>query len=535
MRKGTNKEEIFKYLKQQCELQLKDSEETKGCDTIKIAEALNIKRTNVSKALNELYSEGLVIKIKGKPVLYAVNFNKNTSKLSLNFERLIGSEKSINKAIQQAKAAMLYPPRGLYTLILGETGVGKTMFAELMHRFAIENGVLPPSAPFITFNCADYANNSQLLLAHLFGAKKGAYTGLDRDSKGLVEKADNGILFLDEVHRLPPEGQETLFYLMDKGEFSALGDASNVKKSDVLIICATTENIDTSLLTTFTRRIPITITIPPLRERTFEERYELVCEFLKAESARIGRDIIVTPNSLRGLLLYNCTGNVGQLKSDIQIGCANAFLKWISKREKQIKLHSEDFADYVKEGLNHYEINKEVINSIIEENKMLSFSPTGIEEIADSTSITNKSHLNNNCEIVVVVAMHGRNTASSMVEVAQRLVGYSNIYAYDMSLDKSSVEAYNELKDLIVNKNREAGVLLLVDMGSLKMYGELIERETNIKVRVIEMSSTITVIECAIKAQIEKNIDDIWYSVNDNNIKFYNTAVQPMLDVYRKR
>ncbi|ERI94402.1 Sigma-54 interaction domain protein [Clostridiales bacterium oral taxon 876 str. F0540] len=685
MKKRTNKEEILRYIEEKCKQQLEKNEKTIGCDTNEIAEKLNIKRTNVSKILNDLYQEGLIIKIKGKPVLYSLNFNKKASKFGVSFDNLIGADKSLKKAVQQAKASILYPPRGLYTLLLGETGVGKTMFAELMHRFAVENCILPSNAPFITFNCADYANNPQLILAHLFGAKKGSYTGSDKDRVGLVEKANNGILFLDEVHRLPPEGQETLFYLMDKGEYTPIGDVDNVRKSSVLIICATTEDVDTSLLATFTRRIPINITIPPLRDRTFEERYELICEFLKIESARIGREIIVSPNSLRCLLLYNSPGNVGQLKSDIQLGCANAFLKCVSRKEKNIRLHSTDFTAQVKQGLILYKNYSDQIDKIVDGSKRLSFSAAGIEEILEidktklpdnfyeeiedriqelqergvdeedinvlmsleienyfrelvgdtqrqvnkeelsklvdkkiidlveeflsyagvklgkvfpnktfyglclhiSSSIerlkSGKKVINHNLKRIieenkeeyvlalnfatklekkfniklpvdevgfiamfltlgknsdseessvpiVVVAMHGRHTASSMMEVAQKLVGAYNIYAYDMSLDKNAKEAYQELKDIIVKNHRGAGVLLLVDMGSLKMFGNLIEEETGIKIKVLEMASTITVIECARKSLIEKDIDNIWYSVNESHSNFFNSSLHSLTE-----
>ena len=105
------------------------------------------------------------------------------------------------------QASILYPPNGINCLILGETGVGKSMFAYLMHEYAIEMQVKNIDSPFITFNCADYSNNPQLLTSQLFGVKKGAYTGAEIDKIGLIEKANNGILFLDEIHRLPPEGQ----------------------------------------------------------------------------------------------------------------------------------------------------------------------------------------------------------------------------------------------------------------------------------------------------------------------------------------
>jgi transcriptional regulatory protein LevR len=103
--------------------------------------------------------------------------------------------------------------------------------------------------------------------------------------------------------------------------------------------------------------------------------------------------------------------------------------------------------------------------------------------IAMFLTLGKNSDTEESCIPIVVVAMHGRHTASSMMEVAQKLVGAYNIYAYDMSLDKNAKEAYKELKEIIVKNHRGAGVLLLVDMGSLKMFGNLIEEETGIKIK----------------------------------------------------
>ena len=82
---------------------------------------------------------------------------------------------SLKIAIEKAKASILYPPNGMHTLLLGETGVGKSMFASLMHEYAIEVEQLPKDAPFIVFNCADYANNPQLLLGNYLGLKRSLY------------------------------------------------------------------------------------------------------------------------------------------------------------------------------------------------------------------------------------------------------------------------------------------------------------------------------------------------------------------------
>ncbi|MCJ0576921.1 sigma 54-interacting transcriptional regulator, partial [Enterococcus cecorum] len=138
-----------------------------------------------------------------------------------------GSDISLKDSINKAKAALFYPGNGLPILITGKTGVGKTYFVEKMYEYALKKEVISENAPFITFNCADYADNQQLLLSQLFGYKKGSFTGAESDKDGIVQAADNGFLFLDEVHRLSSKGQEMLFYLMDKGEYKRLGETNN--------------------------------------------------------------------------------------------------------------------------------------------------------------------------------------------------------------------------------------------------------------------------------------------------------------------
>ena len=80
----------------------------------------------------------------------------------------------------------MYPPNGLHTLIVGPTGAGKSLFAHKMYEFAKQMGVIEGGSDFITFNCADYSNNPQLLFSQLFGYTKGAFSGADCDKPGLV-------------------------------------------------------------------------------------------------------------------------------------------------------------------------------------------------------------------------------------------------------------------------------------------------------------------------------------------------------------
>jgi transcriptional regulator with AAA-type ATPase domain/transcriptional regulatory protein LevR len=380
-----------------------------------VAVQAQVDRTNASRDLNLLVQEGMVERIPGRPVLFVVKTllvgvgagltnesNENGSRRGVqlglpdeyshaaaparssygsrrvdtqplkvtrepgkpaaiaasvqvgavvtSFDTLIGSDEGLKVAVQQAKAAMLYPPRGLHTLLCGPSGVGKTTLARLMHAFALELKALPPDAPFISFNCADYAGNPQLLMAHLFGVVRGAYTGADRDREGLVEQAHRGILFLDEVHRLPPEGQEMLFHLMDRERFRRLGDVHE-RQSSLLLLAATTEDPATALLPTFRRRIPMTINLPGLHERTMMERYELIRAFFTTECSSIGTNIHIEPQALRALLLYECPGNIGQLRTDVQLTCARAYLEYRTQNFAELNVHLGVLPDHVRRGL----------------------------------------------------------------------------------------------------------------------------------------------------------------------------------------
>lgn len=313
-----------------------------------LADELQIDRTNVSRYLNELTKEGVVQKIDGRPV----RFQSTTVmvKKHIDFDNLIGRKDSLKSQIQKAKAAILYPPRGLHTLIFGETGTGKTMFAECMYRFAITAQVLTKDAPFITFNCADYAQNPQLLYGHIFGVKRGAFTGAEETRKGLLEQADGGILFLDEIHRLPPEGQEMLFTFIDKGTFRSLGDEKE-KQASVQIIGATTET-SSMFLKTFNRRIPMQIELPSLAERSLDERLAIIKEFLQQEANRLKQEITIDRRSLLAFLLYRAESNIGQLKRDLKLVCAKAFLHHqTSDTSEKLAITEDDLPLIVQKGL----------------------------------------------------------------------------------------------------------------------------------------------------------------------------------------
>ncbi len=290
----------------------------------------------------------------------------NIEKLQTAFDALIGSQGSLRTQVELAKAAVLYPPKGLHTLIVGATGVGKSELAYCMHRFATESGNKPEDMPFVVFNCADYAETPQLLMAQLFGYVKGAFTGADADKEGLVEKAHHGMLFLDEIHRLPPEGQEILYYLIDKRKFRRLGESDSFREVSLMLIAATTENIESFLLLPFRRRIPMVIELPGLAQRPLEERFRIIVSFVREEASRIQLTIRVAYNAVVALLMYECHGNIGQLRSDIQVACARSFLKHMVQKEDLLKVEINDLAPQVVKGLLYLTEQRHVVEAILQ-------------------------------------------------------------------------------------------------------------------------------------------------------------------------
>ncbi|MBZ4662741.1 MAG: hypothetical protein JG776_423 [Caloramator sp.] len=647
--------EVYDVIKEECRKQKKQTGKVIGVTAQEIAQIMNMQRSNVVREFSRLVNEGSIKKSSGRPVRYFVSEEKLTKEevdksLSV-FDTIIGNNGSLKNQISLAKAAIVYPPKGLHTLIVGETGVGKSYFAKIMFKYAVESKMINDSSKFAVFNCADYANNPQLLISYLFGVKKGAYTGATEDRDGIIEKARDGILFLDEVHRLSPDGQEMLFTLIDEGRYVKLGSTQEIP-INVMIIAATTENIESTLLKTFVRRIPVIISLPPLRERPIEERFELIKNFFEEESKRINRKIEVEQDAITALLNYDCLNNIGELKSDIQIACAKAYIRSmfggdvlnvtlddfnekvkvgllvarkINMRKLKIKTNgiSKDFIEddkytlshniyefmekrtvyFKSKGLETNEIKKIVSNEVEqyinkylkninlrnedEEVKRLinndlfefikSFIPlaeyklkrkisknTFLGLVIHIDTFLNRVKLNkmienpkleeirekypqefkiamtlaekleekfnvrvpldeigfiamffaaeikeNSGKVLVLVAMHGSSTASSMVEVVNHLLNTNHALAFDMPLSMKPEDALKKIQEIIKEKNEGKGALLLVDMGSLRYFDKMISNNTGIDVECVDMVTTLMAIKATRMALMNASLSDI--------------------------
>src|SRR5436305_10106563 len=194
-------------------------------------------------------------------------------------------------------------------LLLGETGTGKEVVARAIHNIC-------RSGPFVTIDCSSMVG--PLMESELFGHVKGAFTGAAIAKIGLIETANGGTAFFDEIGELPLDLQAKLLRVLQEKEFRPVGSLT-VKRSDFRIIAATNRDLakevdkGTFRRDLFYRLNVVTIRISPLRDRK-EDIPLLISHFL----ARYGRNHTLTQEVVNALLSYEWQGNVRELENCIQ-------------------------------------------------------------------------------------------------------------------------------------------------------------------------------------------------------------------------
>jgi DNA-binding NtrC family response regulator len=201
-------------------------------------------------------------------------------------------------------------------LIAGETGVGKELLAETVHRASPRRG-----GPYVCLNCA--ALSETLLESELFGHERGAFTGAVQAKPGLLETAARGTLFLDEVGELPLSTQAKLLRVLETREVARLGSV-RPRRIDVRFIAATNRDLEKEVARgafradLYYRLNGITLTIPPLRSR-LEEIRPLAETFLRQICRDLGRQApMLPPASIAHLEEHGWPGNIRELKNVIE-------------------------------------------------------------------------------------------------------------------------------------------------------------------------------------------------------------------------
>lgn len=231
------------------------------------------------------------------------------------YEHLVGASAGFNSVCHMIRRVAATTATVLF---LGESGVGKEVFARALHRTSLRR-----EQPFIAVNCA--AIPEQLVESELFGVQRGAYTGAAQNRLGRFERAHGGTLFLDEVGTLSMSAQGKLLRAVQEGEIERLGD-QQTRSVDVRVIAATNVDLRTDVKAgrfredLFYRLNVFPIRIPPLRERR-EDTPILMNYFLERFSRRHGRNLPgFTARAIDAMLGYNWPGNVRELENVIERG-----------------------------------------------------------------------------------------------------------------------------------------------------------------------------------------------------------------------
>ena len=225
---------------------------------------------------------------------------------------IVGKSPAMHAVLSQAQRAA---EKSVSVLITGETGTGKEVLAKFIHSIGPRS-----TKPFIAINCAAIQNT--MLEAELFGFEAGAFTGADKRKTGLMEVADQGILFLDEIASMPLDIQAKLLRALEERAFRRVGGTSMIKV-DVQIIAASNRPLSALINDgqfredLFYRLKVVDLHVPPLRDRK-PDIPELVGFFIRQHNIQQGSNVVgISPMAIAALMAYDWPGNIRELSNAI--------------------------------------------------------------------------------------------------------------------------------------------------------------------------------------------------------------------------
>jgi len=282
-----------------------------------IAEALQEAHNGLEQRVEERTVELLTafseIKML-KDQLEAENiYFREERKMKRPFDRILGQSDGLRHVLFRAEQVA---STNTTVLILGETGTGKELVAEVIHNMSPRK-----NRPMITVNCAALPAN--LIESELFGREKGAFTGADSRQIGRFEIAHESTLCLDEIGELPLELQAKLLRVIQHNEFERLGSSQTIKV-DVRIVATTNRNLEEEVQKgqfrqdLYYRLNVFPITVPPLRQRK-EDIPLLTQAFIERYARKLGKQITsIQKQTMKALQDYPWPGNIRELESIIE-------------------------------------------------------------------------------------------------------------------------------------------------------------------------------------------------------------------------
>ena len=229
-----------------------------------------------------------------------------------NIDEMITGNSDVTKSMKQLIA--MVSQSNSTALILGETGTGKDIVAQSIHKFSNRTG------PFVTVNCA--AIPAELLESELFGHEKGSFTGADKLRKGRFEQSNNGSLFLDEIGDMPLPLQAKLLRAIENRSIQRVGGSDDIK-INLRLICATHRNLEKKVESgefradLFFRINVLPIIVPSLAERR-SDIPDLVMKLLDLIDVNKKNKPIFTLDAITSFTKHNWPGNIRELKNVIE-------------------------------------------------------------------------------------------------------------------------------------------------------------------------------------------------------------------------
>ncbi|MTD30727.1 sigma-54-dependent Fis family transcriptional regulator [Planomicrobium sp. YIM 101495] len=354
--------------------------------TKKVLETLKeVNLTQYTKGNKRLYVQGIPIFNQNGSLEKILNISKDVTEESILREKLKKAEKEVellvnevNKRYEDKKLIIksLKIEKVYYllnrvaktdatVLFLGETGVGKGVFARHLHEISDRK-----KQPFIHINCSVLPEH--LIESELFGYVKGSFTGANvQGKKGLIEAADKGTLFLDEIGELPLQTQAKLLQVLQEKSFMPIGRTVPVKV-DVRIIAATNQNLESMVekgtfrSDLFYRLNVVPVSIPPLRERE-EDIPFLLQHFLTVFNKKYKRSCNFSTDTIDRFTNYEWPGNVRELENIIERLVITSAKSKIEREDlpeqmnekHQSQRHPNDIGGTLKEKMERFE--KEIL------------------------------------------------------------------------------------------------------------------------------------------------------------------------------
>lgn len=304
-----------------CDLQLKDTAVSrKHCIIKSDGHTFSIEDTNSTngsflcglRIMHAYLTPGSELRLGTTRLLFSPSLELADIPLSKNnyFGNAIGASDAMRRIFYLAES---YAPTDATIMLTGETGTGKEILAEEIHKHSKR-----ADKPFVVIDCTSISRD--IVESELFGHIKGAFTGATSDRPGAFESADGGTVFLDEIGELPQELQPKLLRVLEKREIKRVG-SNEVKRINVRIICATNRNIQKEITKgnfredLYYRLSVVNIELPPLREHK-EDIPLLAKTFMsRLHNAKAEEEILDFENAMKALMHYDWPGNIREFRN----------------------------------------------------------------------------------------------------------------------------------------------------------------------------------------------------------------------------